>query len=154
MPRYLRVDHAGLRTNQTSIVSLLAAAFVLDSPWVVLAVCAVMLIGSLRRKPGFNLIYRLLRSLGVIQPDLREDNPQPHRFAQTFGGVVLAASFLFLFFHLAIPGWALVVVVIALAALNLFTGFCVGCAIYYWLNRIGFPGFDHPAAQFPPTQNE
>ena len=30
---------------------------------------------------------------------------------------------------------------IALAALNLFAGFCVGCAVYYWLQKLGLPGF-------------
>ena len=38
-------------------------------------------------------------------------------------------------------GWLLVWFVIALAALNLFAGFCVGCAMYYWLNRMSVPGF-------------
>ena len=35
----------------------------------------------------------------------------------------------------------LVWLVIALAALNLFGGFCVGCAMYYWFNRLQVPGF-------------
>ncbi len=30
-----------------------------------------------------------------------------------------------------------------LAALNLFVGFCVGCFVYYQLNRLGVPGFLH-----------
>jgi hypothetical protein len=44
-------------------------------------------------------------------------------------------------------GWSLVWLVIALAALNLFAGFCVGCAVYYWLARLNVPGF----AQHPPA---
>jgi len=28
-----------------------------------------------------------------------------------------------------------------LAAVNLFAGVCVGCAIYYWLARLHVPGF-------------
>jgi len=48
-------------------------------------------------------------------------------------------------------GWGLVWVVIALAALNLFGAFCVGCAVYYWLNRLKVPGFvkSPPAGTFP-----
>ena len=32
---------------------------------------------------------------------------------------------------------------IVLAGLNLFAGWCAGCTMYYWLNRLGVPGFDH-----------
>jgi len=38
-------------------------------------------------------------------------------------------------------GWALIIVVIVLASLNLFAGWCAGCTMYYWLNRLGVPGF-------------
>jgi hypothetical protein len=34
-------------------------------------------------------------------------------------------------------------IVVALAALNLFAGICVGCIIYYQLHRFGIPGFTH-----------
>jgi hypothetical protein len=34
-------------------------------------------------------------------------------------------------------GWALTGVVVALAAVNLFLGFCAGCFMYYQLGRIG-----------------
>jgi hypothetical protein len=33
-------------------------------------------------------------------------------------------------------------VLIALAGLNLFLGFCLGCFTAYRLNRLGLPGFD------------
>ena len=69
------------------------------------------------------------------------DNPEPHRFAQTFGSIVLLAGVLNLYFGLVGLGWGLVWLVIALAGLNLFGGFCVGCAMYYWLNRLQVPGF-------------
>jgi hypothetical protein len=32
---------------------------------------------------------------------------------------------------------------VALAALNLFAGICVGCLMYYWFNRLGVPGFKY-----------
>jgi hypothetical protein len=38
-------------------------------------------------------------------------------------------------------GWGLALVVVALAALNLFAGVCVGCLMYYQFNRLGVPGF-------------
>jgi hypothetical protein len=44
--------------------------------------------------------------------------------------------------------------VVALAALNAFGGFCVGCAVYYWLARLNVPGFAKtpPAGIFPGTK--
>lgn len=145
------VDHNALRANQGAIITLLLLAFVLDLPWLAAFVGLVMLVGTAIGRPGFALVYRGLRSLKLVSPYLLPDNPEPHRFAQGFGGAVLigaggafAASLLGL-------GWALVWLVIALAALNLFGGFCVGCAFYYWLNRIGVPGFgtSPPPGVFP-----
>ena len=39
-------------------------------------------------------------------------------------------------------GWIFTMIVIFLAGLNLFLGFCMGCTLYYWLARWGVPGFD------------
>jgi len=44
---------------------------------------------------------------------------------------------------LPVLGWILIAVVIVLANLNLWAGWCAGCTMYYWLNRLGVPGFDH-----------
>ena len=121
---------------------------------------AVMLLGTALKRPGFGLVYTaVLRPLGVAKPDGIEDNPEPHRFAQGFGGAVVLAGFLALLAGLSTVGWALVWLVIALAALNLFAGFCTGCAVYYWLNRLHVPGFMKapPAGAFPglrPRQND
>ena len=70
-----------------------------------------------------------------------EDNPEPHRFAQGFGGSVLLLALLSLLMGQAVLGWALAWLVAGLAALNLFLGFCAGCFVYYQLNRLGVPGF-------------
>jgi hypothetical protein len=76
-----------------------------------------------------------------VKPDVIDDNPEPHRFAQGFGAVVMALGTGFLLAGATAPGWGLVWLVIALAALNLFAGFCAGCAVYYWFNRLHVPGF-------------
>lgn len=137
-----KVDHAALRTNQAFIIGLSGLAFILDLPALALFVASVMLAGSLLKRPGFGFVYRLaLKPLGWIKPDVLDDNPEPHRFAQTFGSIVLFLGTLSLTFSLTGLGWGLVWLVIALAALNLFGGFCVGCAMYYWLNRLHVPGF-------------
>jgi hypothetical protein len=87
----------------------------------------------------------------VIKSDVLVDNPEPHRFAQGFGAVVLSLAVISLVFGASILGWALVWLVIALAALNLFIGFCAGCAVYYWLGRLDIPGFTQapPGETFP-----
>ena len=143
-----KVDHSALRANQATIILLAVLAFVLNTPWMAAAIALVMLFGSLAlQKPGFFWIYKYgLRPLGLAHPDLLEDHPQPHLFAQGFGGTVLLAAALILWAGLSALGWALVWLVAALAALNLFAGFCVGCAIYYWFSRLNVPGF----SQRPP----
>ena len=74
---------------------------------------------------------------------MRQDNPEPHLFAQGVGGAFLLVATLAFGANVAVLGWALTWVVIALAALNLFAGICVGCLMYYWFNRIGVPGFKY-----------
>ena len=146
------VDHAALATNQASIILLLVLAFVVNAPLLAGLVALFMLAGTALAQPGFGWLYRLvLRPLGLVKPDILQDNPEPHRFAQAFGGVVVLAGFLALLSGLSGFGWALVWLVVALAALNLFVGFCAGCAVYYWLNRLGVPGFNQPppAGSFP-----
>ena len=107
-----------------------------------------MLGGTLLGKPGFFWLYKyVLRPLGLIKPDILPDHPEPHRFAQGFGSVVVLAGFAALMSGATVLGWALVWVVIVLAALNLFAGFCMGCAVYYWLSRFHIPGFHQSAPE-------
>lgn len=141
-PALRPVDHAALRVNQAFIISLLGAAFIAGSVPLVAFVCLVMGLGAIVGRPGFLPIYRLFRGRGPFKPDVVQDNPEPHRFAQGMGAVVLVASVICGITGLSIVSWTLAWVVIALAALNLFGGFCVGCAIYYWLSRVGAPGFN------------
>jgi hypothetical protein len=140
-----KVDHSAIRTNQAFIIGLLVIAFVLDAQWLVAFVSAVMLIGTFFPKIAlFKAVYGYgLKPLRIARPDMRRDNPEPHLFAQGVGGIVLlAATFAFLAGAPAL-GWALAWIVVALAALNLLAGICVGCLMYYWLNRLGVPGFKY-----------
>ena len=138
-----RVDQAALRVNQAFIIGLSILAFVLDSIWLAAFVGVVMLVGT--AVPALSLFKRIyqhgLRPAGLIKPDVIVDNPEPHRFAQGFGGVVVALAVISLLAGLSVLGWGLVWLVIALAALNLFLGFCAGCFVYYQLNKLGLPGF-------------
>lgn len=147
-----RVDHSALRVNQAVIILLSLIAFIFDMPALVALVGAVMVIGTALKQPGFKFIYAgFLKPRGIVKPNVLADNPQPHVFAQGMGGAVLAIAVIAFLLDGALIGWALTWLVIALAALNLFAGFCAGCFIYYWLARLRLPGFDAqpPANTFP-----
>ncbi|MBN2044911.1 MAG: DUF4395 family protein [Anaerolineales bacterium] len=142
----MKVDHAAIKVSQGTVIGLNLLAFILDLPWLALLVAIFLLGGSLLKQPGFGFVYQwVLRPLGLIKPELLEDHPEPHRFAQMIGGLVMSAGVLLLFFGAVWLGWWLVWLVLALAALNLFGGFCVGCAMYYWFNRLNVPGFKKSA---------
>ena len=143
-----KVDHAALKANQLLIISLNIVAFILNQPWLAAFVALVMGIGSALKVPGFLPIYKnILKPNGWMKPDVLDDNPEPHRFAQFLGFLFMAAGSIALFLGATLLGWSLVWLVVALAALNAFGGFCVGCAVYYWLARFHLPGF----AKEPPT---
>ena len=150
-----KVDHAALKANQLMIISLSILAFILDLPALVAIVALVMGIGSALKIPGFLFVYKsILKPRGWMKPDVLEDNPEPHRFAQFLGFLFLTAGSIALFSGATILGWSLTWLVVALAALNAFGGFCVGCAVYYWLSRMRLPGFSKqpPAGTFPGTK--
>jgi hypothetical protein len=99
-----------------------------------------MFVGIFRKVPGFGFIYRIIKRSDWPKPDIILDNPEHLRFAQAFGAMVNFAGTLSLFTGASVIGWALIWLVVAMAALNLFSGFCVGCAVYYWMNRLTIPG--------------
>lgn len=138
-----KVDQSALRVNQAFIIALLILAYITGLVWLVVFVAAVMLLGTLvPRLSLFKAVYQyVLRPIGLVKPDVITDNPEPHRFAQGFGGVVLLGAIGALFAGAATLGWVLVALVVFLAALNLFVGFCAGCFVYYQLNKLGVPGF-------------
>lgn len=146
------IDHAALKTNQLVIVALNIIAFILDAPWLAAVVMAMMIAGAFLGQPAFGFVYhRFMKESGWMKPDVLMDNNEPHRFAQGFGGFVMLFGTLALWVSVPVIGWGLVWLVTALAALNAFGGFCVGCFVYYWLSRIGVPGFrkSPPPDTFP-----
>ncbi len=134
-----RVDHTALRFNQAMIIALLLAAFLLNQAWLVAFVAAVMLAGTLWPSAGlFKLAYtRLLRPAGLLRPHVLEDDPAPHLFAQGLGGLFLLGALAAFALGAAFVGWLLAGIVVALAAVNLFLNFCLGCFLYYQLARRG-----------------
>ncbi|MCB9435518.1 MAG: DUF4395 domain-containing protein [Anaerolineales bacterium] len=139
----MQVDHSALRVNQAFIIAFLLLAFILNAALVVAFVSAVMLMGTIIPQAGlFKRIYQhLLKPQGWVKPDFQADDPAPHRFAQGLGGVFTLASTLALVGNLSLLGWGLAWLVIGLAALNLFAGFCAGCFVYYQLGKRNILGF-------------
>jgi hypothetical protein len=147
-----KVDHAALKANQLTIITLNILAFIFNLPILAAFVAIVMGLGSALKLPGFVLLYRYIyKPLGLIKSDILDDNPEPHRFAQFVGFLFMTAGSIAIFLGASTFGWILVWIVVALAALNAFGGFCVGCAMYYWLARLNVPGFSKnpPIGIFP-----
>jgi hypothetical protein len=147
-----KVDHSALKTNQLVIITLNVLAFIFNLPVLAAFVALVMGAGSLLKVPGFGFLYKnMFKPWGWIKPDVLDDNPEPHRFAQFLGFLFMTGGSVALFQGASALGWGLVWLVAALAALNAFGGFCVGCLVYYWLGRLHLPGFTKqpPAGTFP-----
>ncbi len=133
-PRY---DENALRVNQATLIILLVVGFVLNEPFLALFVALVLALGTFLGVPGFVPVYRyILKPMNIVKPRIVNDDPAPHRFAQGVGAAFTLAGALLALLGMALAGWGLVWVVIALAGINLFTGFCAGCFMYYWINRI------------------
>jgi hypothetical protein len=134
-----KVDHTALKFNQASIITLLVLAFLFNQTWLVAFVALVMLVGTWWPGAGlFKLFYgRVLKTAGLLKPNLVADEAQPHLFAQGVGGIFLIASLVAFMAGSALIGWILTGIVILLAAVNLFLGFCLGCFIYFQLARRG-----------------
>jgi hypothetical protein len=135
-----KVDTTAIKFNQASIITFTLLAYVLDLPWLVLFVGAVLAVGTIW--PGaalFQQVYRqVLKPIGLVKPHVIDDDPAPHRFAQGVGATFLGLSSLALLALNAISlGWGLAGLVVVLAAINLFFNFCAGCFVYYQLRRLG-----------------
>lgn len=138
------VDQSALKSAQAIVITLLLLGFVLDNRWIVLAVAAAQLIGATGfRFAPFALLYRgMIRPLG-ISPNPQPDHHAPHRFAMLVGALFNGGAFLALSLGGSVVGWSLSWIVIVLANLNLWLGFCLGCWMYYQMNKLGVPGFTH-----------
>lgn len=133
------VDHTALKFNQASIIVLNVVAFLFNQPWLVAFVAAVMLVGTIYPPASlFKVIYaRVLKPAGLLKPHPVQDIPQPHLFAQGLGGIFLLLATIAFLAGVPVVAWVLTGIVVALAAINLFLGFCAGCFIYYQFARRG-----------------
>lgn len=137
------IDQTGLKTGQALTIILLIAGFILDS-WLLIALVGLcQLLGALNVPfAPYRLFYqRVVKPAGWFKPDVQPDNLEPHRFAMFVGAIFNFGAVIALLGGIPAIGWALVWVVIALANLNFWLNFCLGCWMYYQFQRIGIPGF-------------
>ncbi len=137
------VDHSALKVNQTGIVATVLVAFVgsFFSPLFVTLIPLlgiVLLLGTfVPRLALFKQIYfQILKPRGIVKPHAVQDRPEPHNFAQGLGGVFLGIASILLV-SVPIAGLALALLVAVLAFVNLAFGYCLGCQIFYQLERRG-----------------
>lgn len=138
-----RIDQSGLKTGQAITILTLAAAFVLDFWPLVAFVALAQLLGGVGSSfAPYRLIYQhIVKPAGLVKPNIQPDHPEPHRFAMLVGALFNTTATLALLAGAPLIGWILVGIVIVLANLNFWLGFCAGCWMYYNLNRLGVPGF-------------
>jgi len=140
-----QVDQSGIKTGMATTIVLLVLGFIFDFWPLVALVAAAQLLGALALPfAPYRLFYRtVIKPSGLIQPNVIQDNPEPHRFAMLVGGLFDVVALLALLAGGPLLAWILVGIVVVLANLNLWLGFCMGCWMYYQLNRLGLPGFAH-----------
>ena len=105
-------------------------AFLLGALWpagaiLVPVLAAILLVGTFLPSGAlFKQVYaRVLRPAGLVRAQPVAESPKPHNFAQLLGGMFLALASLAFFVSNPVIAWALALIVMALAALNLFFGF-------------------------------
>ena len=143
------VDHSGLKTGQALTIMLLLIGFVLNSWVLVLIVAIAQLLGGMAASfAPYRLFYTtVLKPSGIVKPNVIVDNSEPHRFAMLVGALFNGVATIALLAGVTLLGWVLVWIVIALANLNFWLNFCLGCWMYYQFHRLGIPGFTHAPLQ-------
>jgi hypothetical protein len=121
------------RFNQAAVALLTALGFVFQQPWLVVLTFAILAV-SWTAGPSVAPLTQLY--IRVVRPRLQPEGPgefepaAPPRFAQLVGAIVLGAASFALVAGWETLGWALTLVVTALATLAAATRICVGCILY------------------------
>jgi len=137
-----KVDHNAIKFNQVSIAVVSTASFLGDLPHLAGLLAVVLAVATAR--PAWDLFralyQRVVLPLRWLRPHVLDDDPAPHRFAQGIGAAFLGLGWIALISGASVVGWALVLLVAALALVNVVFDFCAGCFVYYQLRRFGLIG--------------
>jgi uncharacterized protein DUF4395 len=137
------VDHSALKVNQTGIVATVLIAFV-GSFFSTFFLALIPLLGIVLLVGTFvpqlalfkQLYFKVLKPRGIVKPRPVQDRPEPHNFAQGLGGVFLGIASILLV-SVPVAGLAVALLVAVLAFVNLAFGYCLGCQIFFQLERRG-----------------
>lgn len=138
----MQVDHAEIKTGQLMTMAIAVVAFVTKEPAWLFALALFFLVTALYRPASpFVLGYRLfVKPLGLMKSDYRLDNIQPHAFGQLLGALTVAICLGLLYLGYATAAWTVLWILIGLTLVS-WLGWCIGCFLYYQLNRFGLRGF-------------
>jgi Domain of unknown function (DUF4395) len=106
--------------------------------WLLSTLVGLIMLGGIAspRLALFKQVYlKVLRPRGIVKPNVVQEDATPHQFAQGVGGAFLMAATLAFAAGAGEVGWVLVWIVIALAFVNFAFDFCVGCQMYFQLDR-------------------
>ena len=124
------IDRRAPRANQLAIGVLALVAFV-TGWWPILALLALQLVIGLTL--GRRWCLACVAYFELVQPRFGEgplEDSRSPRFANVMGAVVLTTATVTIAAGYSTLGWALGLLVAALALLAAVTGFCTGCEIY------------------------
>jgi len=125
------IDPRGPRFNQAVLAAALLGGFLFDWRPVVPLFAAVLFLGAAfgpRYGPFLRLYAEVVKPR--LAPPIALEDPRPPRFSAVVGVVVLTLAGLAFLAGSVGVGWALALLVAALAGLSATTGICVGCEIY------------------------
>src|SRR5260370_39232764 len=99
IPATPQVDTHLTKFSQSCTIILIALGFVLYTPVIILITGLAMALSALVPAASpFGLLYRQVAlPLGLLRPRIVDDDPAPHRFAQSLGAIFLLASSVMLF---------------------------------------------------------
>jgi hypothetical protein len=130
------IDPRGPRFNQGVLATALIVGFVFDLRWIAPVFAVVLFLGA-AFGPRVGPFLRLYAD--VIRPRLRPpaelEDPRAPRFSSSVGVVFLVGATVAFLAGATWVGWALALIVAALAALAAVTGLCLGCEMYLMIAR-------------------
>lgn len=132
------IDPRGPRFNQAVVSVGLLGAYLADVRWLVGMMALALGLGAVfgAAYGPFLRFYALVIRPRLAAPSELED-PRPPRFAASLGTLFLLASVVSFLVGAPTLGWALTLLVAALAGLAALTNICVGCELYLAARRFG-----------------
>ena len=135
----MKTDLSALKFNQLTVVAVTALAVLTRQPWLAALLGLAMLAGAMwPQHSPMKWLYRTVGQRLGLKPEIVEESPEAHHFAQGVGGVFLLASALAASLGAGVLSAVLGVTVIALALLNLTARICVGCLMYFQYRMLRF----------------